>query len=76
MTDPEDDTELWRNRFILMNLVRLGSILIVLPAILLWQTDRFGIQSIAGFPIALAGFLLFFLGPRYLARKWRPPPGP
>ena len=65
----------WRNRFILMNLVRIGSTAVVLLALLLWQTDVF-VQggSIIGLPIALVGLVASFFAPRYLARQWRTPP--
>lgn len=65
----------WRNRFILMNLVRIGSTAVVLLALLLWQSDMF-VQggSIIGLPIALAGLVASFFAPRYLSRQWRTPP--
>lgn len=73
---PQDETAMWRNRFILMNLVRIGATIVVLLAILLWQTDTFGTRSIIGFPIAIIALAVSFAGPRYLARKWRTPPEP
>jgi hypothetical protein len=65
----------WRNRFILMNLVRIGSTAVVLLALLLWQTDMF-VQggSIIGLPIALVGLFASFFAPRHVARQWRTPP--
>ena len=57
MTNPEEVT-LWRNRFILMNLVRIGGTFVVLLALLLWQSDVFVEGgSIIGFPIAIAGLV-------------------
>jgi len=72
-----DDETLWRNRFILINLTRIGGTIVVLLAVLLWQSDTFVEGGhIAGFPIALAGLAISFGGPRWLARRWRTPPGP
>jgi len=74
---PQEETDLWRNRFILMNLVRIGGTIGVLLAILLWQSDTFVEGgSIIGFPIAIACLVISFFGPKYLAGKWRTPPGP
>ena len=73
---PEQEEALWRNRFILINLVRIGGTIVVLLALALWQSDMF-VQggSIIGFPIALAGLVVSFWGPKWLARRWRTPPG-
>ena len=74
MTPREEET-LWRNRFILVNLVRIGATVVVLLALALWQSDLFVEGgSIIGFPIALAGLTVSFLGPKWLARRWREPP--
>ena len=74
---PEEEAALWRNRFILMNLLRIGGTVGVLLAILLWQTDTFVEGgTIIGFPIAIAFLLVSFLGPKYLAGQWRTPPEP
>jgi hypothetical protein len=74
---PEDERALWRNRFILVNLIRIAASVGVLLAILLWQTDRF-VQggSIIGFPLALVCLFISFFAPKYLAGQWRPPPEP
>ena len=74
---PKDDEALWRNRFILMNLVRIAGTIGVLLAILLWQTDTFVEGgTIIGFPIAILCLLISFGGPKYLAAQWRTPPEP
>ncbi len=74
---PKEDEALWRNRFILINLVRIGGTAIVFLALLLWQSDRFVEGgTILGFPLALAGLAISFLGPKYLARRWRTPREP
>ena len=75
--NPEDEAALWRNRFILMNLIRIGGTIGVLLSILLWQTDmvvRGG--SFLGFPLALICLVISFFGPKYMAGRWRTPPGP
>lgn len=73
--NPRDDESVWRNRFILVNLVRIGATIFVLLALVLWQTDTFVEGgSILGFPLALAGLVVSFWGPLWLARRWREPP--
>jgi hypothetical protein len=65
------------NRFILMNLLRIGATVVVLLALLLWQSDVFVAGgSIVGLPIALAALVVSFFGPKWLAARWRTPPGP
>lgn len=76
MTPKEEET-LWRNRFILVNLVRIGATIVVLLSLLLWQSDTFVEGgSILGFPLALAGLVVSFFGPKWLAQRWRTPPQP
>ncbi len=71
----EIDEATWRNRFILMNLSRIGGTIMVLIGLLVWQSDKFVEGgSIVGFPIALIGLVASFGAPRWLARKWRTPP--
>ena len=72
---PQDDDTLWRNRFILLNLVRIGGTVIVLIGLAIWYSDllvRGGSMAI-GLPMALIGLTISFGGPKYLARKWRSP---
>ena len=74
---PESDETLWRNRFILMNLVRIGATIVVLLALALWQSDLFVEGgSIIGFPIALIALAASFMAPKWLARRWRSESGP
>lgn len=77
MTQPDDEA-MWRNRFILLNLTRIGSTLVVLFALVLWQTDLIvqGGSVAVGLPLAIAGLIASFAGPKWLARRWRTPPGP
>ena len=64
-----------RNRFVVMNLVGIGGTIVVLFSLLLWQTDRIVAGgSILGLPLALVGLFISFLGPRWLARRWKTPP--
>lgn len=76
MTTERDDAY-WRNRFILMNLIRIGATAVALFGVLLWQSDRIVEGgSILGFPIALIGLLASFFAPQYYARRHRTPPAP
>ena len=71
MTDPNDET-LWRNRFIFINLLRIGGTLVVLFALLLWQSDLIVAGgTVVGLPLALAGLVVSFFGPKWLAGRWR-----
>jgi hypothetical protein len=70
------DEATWRNRFILMNLSRIGFTIVVLVGLLVWQTDVIVEPTILGLPIALIGLVGSFGAPKWLARRWRTPPGP
>ena len=69
------DEATWRNRFILINLTRIGGTILVLIGLVVWQSDmiRPG-GSVAGLPIVLVGLAISFLGPQMLARRWRSKP--
>lgn len=73
---PEEDETVWRNRFILVNLVRIGATAFVLLALAIWYTDLLvpGGSMLIGLPLALAGLVVSFWGPKWLARRWRTPP--
>ena len=74
---PQDDVATWRNRFILMNLIRILGTVGVLLSILLWQSDVFVRGgTILGFPLALVCLVISFFGPKYAAHQWRTPPEP
>lgn len=75
---PQDDETLWRNRFIAINLVRIGGTIVVLIGLALWQSDVLveGGSLILGLPLTLAGLVASFWGPKWLAARWRTPPGP
>lgn len=78
MTDQDSDARA-RNRFVTIQLVRIGATVVVLFALLLWQTDyiaeRGSLLSKLGFPLAVVALLASFLAPKWLARRWRTPPG-
>lgn len=73
---PPVSTETWRNRFITINLVRIGGTLVVLLGLLIWQTDllREGGWMGVGFPMAVLGLLVAFGGSALLISRWRTPP--
>ena len=70
------DEATWRNRFIIMNLTRIGGTIVVLVGLAIWHSDwiRPG-GSIAGLPLALAGLAISFGGPVFLSQRWKTPPG-
>lgn len=73
---PVDET-VWRNRFIVMNLIRIGGTVGVLLCLLLWQSNVFvSGGTILGLPLALAFLVLSFFGPKLYASRWREPPAP
>ena len=71
------DEETWRNRFIIIQLTRIGGTLVVLFGLFVWHSDwlRQGGAIDIGLPLALIGLAVSFGGPAVLARKWRTPPG-
>ena len=75
MSSVDDAT--WRNRFLLMNLIRIGGTAGVILSLLLWQSDVFVTGgSIIGLPLGLAFLVLSFFGPKAYASRWRQPPAP
>jgi hypothetical protein len=70
--NPADD-ELWRKRFITINMVRIGGTVVVLIGLYLWHTDAVaeGGSIALGLPLALIGLVASFWGPKYLTGKWR-----
>ncbi len=71
MTPVDDDT--WRNRFITLNLTRIGGTVVVLIGLYIWYGDALveGGTILLGLPLALIGLVVSFWGPKYLSRKWR-----
>ncbi len=78
MTPEPITEETWRNRFILLNLTRIGGTVIVLIGLAVWHADlvRPGGAIEIGLPMALIGLVISFWAPRQLARKWKTPPPP
>ena len=77
MTPPVDE-DTWRNRFILINLTRIGGTIVTLFGLFVWHSDwlqpRGDIRI--GLPLALIGLAVSFAGPIYLSRRWKEPPRP
>jgi len=73
---PQIDEATWRNRFILLNLTRIGGTVIVLVGLLIWHSDwlRPGGWMELGLGLAVIGLVISFGGPQWLARRWRTPP--
>jgi len=62
----------WRRRFVLVNLATIGGTLLVLFALVLWQTDYVvDGGSVVGFPLALVGLVVSFFAPRVMASRWK-----
>ena len=70
---PQDEEALWRNRFITINLVRIGGTAIVFLALAIWYTGLLvpGGTIVIGLPLALIGLVISFGGPKWLARRWK-----
>jgi hypothetical protein len=73
---PPVDEATWRNRFIIINLVRIGGTFVTLFGLFIWQTDFFraGGWAGVGVPLTVIGLLVSFGAPQWLARRWRTPP--
>jgi hypothetical protein len=71
MTPANDD--LWRKRFIQVNLMRIGGTAVVLVGLAVWQSDLLveGGAPALGLPLALIGLVASFFGPVWLARYWK-----
>jgi hypothetical protein len=71
------DDAVWRNRFIVMNLIRIGATAGVILSLLLWQSDVFVHGgSILGLPLGLVFLVISFFGPKAYASRFREPPAP
>jgi len=73
---PSEDEALWRNRFITINLVRIGGTAVVLFGLFILNGDLIqeGGSIALGIPLALIGLAISFGGPKWLSNKWRAPP--
>lgn len=69
---PQEEEQLWRDRFVIVNLVRIGGTVLVLFALALWHSDLIVEGgSVLGLPLAFLGLGISFGGPAVLARYWR-----
>lgn len=75
---PQDDETLWRDRFIAINLVRIGFTVVVLIGLAIWHSDVLveGGSLAVGLPLTLGGLVASFWAPKWLAGRWKTPPGP
>jgi membrane protein YdbS with pleckstrin-like domain len=71
MADPMGD-DAARNRWIVMNAVRLSGAVMVLVG-MLGLSDVIAMPAIAGYIIIGVGLVDVFVVPQMLARKWRSP---
>ncbi|HEY0014053.1 MAG TPA: hypothetical protein VGB79_14520 [Allosphingosinicella sp.] len=71
MTPVDEST--WRNRFITLQLTRIGGTAIVMIGLYVWYSDAVapGGTIVLGLPLALIGLVVSFWGPKHLSRKWR-----
>lgn len=70
--NPVDETT-WRNRFITLQLTRIGGTAIVMLGLFIWYGDWVaeGGSILLGLPLALIGLVISFWGPKHLSRMWR-----
>jgi hypothetical protein len=71
MTPVDEST--WRNRFITLQLTRIGGTAVVMLGLFVWYGDLAveGGSIVLGLPLALAGLVVSFWGPKHLSRMWR-----
>lgn len=69
MTDDREDIA--RQRYMIMNLVRLAGIAIVLGGIAFAEKASVEYARVFGGLIAFAGVAIFFFWPRMLGRGWK-----
>ncbi|HEY1606300.1 MAG TPA: hypothetical protein VGF77_11970 [Allosphingosinicella sp.] len=69
----QDNDDLWRNRFIIVNLVRIGGAALALLGCAIWYTNLLIPRGniLIGLPLALIGLVVSFQGPIWLARRWK-----
>lgn len=67
------DEATWRNRFITLQLTRIGGTAIVMLGLFVWYGDWVveGGSIVLGLPMALIGLVISFWGPKHLSRMWR-----
>jgi len=67
-----EDDRIARNRFLLLNLVRLGGLALVLLGISV-HYGKLALPEAAAYVLVVAGFAEFFLLPNLIAKNWRTP---
>ena len=70
MTDQDDKRA--RDRFILLNLVRLVGLAMVLSGIAI-HFRRIDAPEVVAYVLVFAGLIEFFFIPNFVARSWRTP---
>lgn len=67
------DEDVWRDRFITVNITRIGGTVVVLFGLVLWQTSLLvaGGAPLLGLPLVAIGLVASFWGPIALARHWK-----
>lgn len=71
MSEPVSD-EAARNRWMVINLARLGGAAMVVVGLLI-TAGRVPAPQWVGYPLIAVGLFAVFLVPQLLARKWRSP---
>lgn len=71
--DDRDPDATARNRFLVINLLRLGGAAMVLIGLLM-TADRIGGGAVLGYVLLVLGLLDMFAVPQVLSRRWRTPP--
>ena len=71
--DNRDADAIARNRFLVINLLRLGGAAMVLIGLLM-TADRIGGGAVLGYVLLVLGLLDMFAVPQVLSRRWRTPP--
>lgn len=67
------DEATWRNRFITLQLARIGGTILTLAGVYLMLSNSVqqGGSIVLGLPLALIGLVISFWGPKHLSRMWR-----
>jgi hypothetical protein len=69
----ERDEAVWRERFIQINMTRIGGTLIAMLGLIVWYTNVFtpGGSLWVGCPLAIFGVIVSFAGPVWLSKRWK-----
>jgi len=72
MTGPEEEELRARNRWLVLNAIRIGGLVLVLIALAI-HAGRIPLPVEIAYLLAALGLVEFFVLPNLLARKWRGP---